>query len=209
MNWGQVAEDHLRQSIRTKEAVIEQCIPDLLRAADALVACFESGNKLMICGNGGSAADSQHLAAEFISTLSTSFQRPPLPAIALTTDTSTLTSRANDFGFDSVFSQQVLALGRAGDCLLSISTSGNSKNCLAAMHAAREREITNLILTGGSGGQMREFADVAVVVPCDRPLHAHLHIQESHLALYHILCFMVERRLNPDLAAEELSRLGS
>jgi D-sedoheptulose 7-phosphate isomerase len=203
-NWEQVAESHLRESIRVKEATLETCLPSLLQACDALTEAFGQGKKLLICGNGGSAADAQHLAAEFISTLSQAFPRRALPAIALTTDSSTLTSRANDYGFDEVFSRQVEAFGQSGDVLLSISTSGGSKNCVAAMKVASELGVKNIALVGGSGGQMGELADIAIVVPS----HQTMHIQESHLALYHILCHIVERKLNPEMAAQESARLG-
>ena len=203
-DWELVANSHLRESIRVKEATLETCIPSLLMACNDLTDAFADGKKLMICGNGGSAADAQHLAAEFISTLSQAFPRRALPAIALTTDSSTLTSRANDYGFDEVFSRQVEAFGQPGDVLLSISTSGGSKNCLAAMKAAKELGVRNVALVGGSGGPMSELADVAIVVPS----HQTMHIQESHLALYHILCHIVERKLNPEMAAQEAARLG-
>ena len=203
-DWELVANSHLRESIRVKEATLETCIPSLLMACNDLTDAFADGKKLMICGNGGSAADAQHLAAEFISTLSQAFPRRALPAIALTTDSSTLTSRANDYSFDEVFSRQVEAFGQPGDVLLSISTSGGSKNCLAAMKAAKELGVRNIALVGGSGGPMSELADVAIVVPS----HQTMHIQESHLALYHILCHIVERKLNPEMAAQEAARLG-
>jgi D-sedoheptulose 7-phosphate isomerase len=203
-DWEQVANSHIRESIRVKEATLETCIPSLLEACDALTEAFAGGKKLLICGNGGSAADAQHLAAEFISTLSQAFPRRALPAIALTTDSSTLTSRANDYGFDEVFSRQVEALGQPGDVLLSISTSGGSKNCVAAMQAAKPLSVKNIALVGGSGGTMAELADIAIVVPS----HQTMHVQESHLALYHILCHIVERQLNPEMAANEAERLG-
>ncbi len=203
-NWEQVAKEHLIESIRVKQAVIESCIPSLLAAADLLTKAFQQGKKLLICGNGGSAADAQHLAAEFISTLSTSFPRKALPAIALTTDTSTLTSRANDYGFDEVFSRQVEAFGQPGDILLSISTSGGSKNCIAAMKAAEDAGVKNIALVGGSGGEMARLADVAIIVPSSQTMH----VQESHLALYHILCHIVERKLNPEMAAAEALAAG-
>ena len=198
--WDQVAREHLEESIRVKQATIDACIPSLIAAADLLTDAFRSGNKLLICGNGGSAADAQHLAAEFISTLSTSFPRRALPALALTTDSSTLTSRANDYGFDEVFSRQVEAFGQPRDVLISISTSGGSKNCMAAMKAAREVGAKNIALVGGTGGEMRNLAEVAIVVPSSQTMH----VQESHLALYHILCYIVERKLNPEMAEREL-----
>jgi len=200
-DWQQVAKEHLEESIRVKQATIESCIPALMEAVDLVAEAFQNGNKLLICGNGGSAADSQHLAAEFISTLSQAFHRKALPAIALTTDSSTLTARANDYGFDEVFSRQVEAFGKPGDILISISTSGGSKNCVAAIKAAKELGVRNIVLVGGTGGVMADLADVALIVPSSKTMH----VQESHLALYHILCYVVERKLNPEMAAKELS----
>ncbi len=198
--WNSTAIEHLRESIKVKEAVIEKCIPDLIKISEVTAQCFVRGGKLLICGNGGSAADAQHLAAEFISTLSTKFARRALPALALTTDTSTITSRANDYGFDEIFSRQVEAFGKEGDILLSISTSGGSKNCLVAMAAAKERGMINVGLLGGDGGKMATIADHSIIVPSTKTMH----VQESHLALYHIYCHIVERMLNPEMAAAEL-----
>jgi D-sedoheptulose 7-phosphate isomerase len=200
-NWNQYATDHLLESIKVKQAVIENCLPSLIQAVDLTVKCFQAGNKILICGNGGSAADSQHLAAEFISTLSQAFPRKALPALALTTDSSTLTARANDYGFDEVFSRQVEAFGKPGDILLSISTSGGSKNCLRAMQAATELGMTNIALIGGTGGKMAESADCALIVPSTQTMH----VQESHLALYHIYCAIIERKLNPEMSAAEIA----
>lgn len=198
-DWNSYATAHLRESIRVKEAVIERCLPDLLKVAEITTKCFADGNKVLICGNGGSAADSQHLAAEFISTLSTKFPRKALPAIALTTDSSTMTARANDYGFDEVFSRQVEAFGVPGDILISISTSGGSRNCIRAMEVAKEQGMINVALVGGTGGKMAEIADYSIVVPSDQTMH----VQESHLALYHIYCYIVERQLNPEQAEAE------
>ena len=198
-DWTSTATDHLRESIKVKEAVIEQCLPSLLAVCDITAECFLNGNKLLICGNGGSAADAQHLAAEFISTLSTKFERKALPALALTTDTSTITSRGNDYGFDEIFSRQVEAFGVQGDILLSISTSGGSKNCLRAMEAASTLGLINVVLIGNAGGTMAKLADYAIIVPSSQTMH----VQESHLALYHIYCHIVERMLNPEMAEAE------
>ncbi len=199
-DWISTATNHLRESIKVKEAVINACIPDLMTVCEVTAKCFTNGNKLLICGNGGSAADAQHLAAEFISTLSTKFERKALPAIALTTDSSTITSRANDYGFDEIYSRQVEAFGVKGDILLSISTSGGSRNCIRAMEAAKSLGVINIALLGGSGGNMAELADYSVIVPSSQTMH----VQESHLALYHIYCHVVERMLNPEMAEAEL-----
>ncbi len=153
------------------------------------------GNKLLFCGNGGSAADSQHLAAEFVNRFI--MDRPPLPAIALTTDTSILTAIGNDFGFDRVFSKQVLALGAPGDMLVAFSTSGNSANVLLALEAARERSVTTLGMTGNKGGKMASLCDLCINVDDPRtPL-----IQEIHIAVGHLLCGLTDYYLFENVAA--------
>ncbi len=141
----------------------------------------------MVCGNGGSAADSQHLVAEFVSRLTV--DRPPLRAIALTTDSSILTAIGNDYSYDNVFERQVEALGRRGDVLLAISTSGNSSNCIKALNQARKMGIYTVSYTGNSGGAMAELSDINIVIPSGRTAN----IQEAHLVLEHIFCMVVER----------------
>jgi phosphoheptose isomerase len=183
--------DHLRESAAVKQRTIECCTTSILAAADLIAESFRAGGKLLLCGNGGSAADCQHLAAEFTSRLSADFVRPGLPAIALTTDTSFLTAYGNDFDFDGVFARQVQALGKPGDVLLGISTSGNSTNVIQAAETARGMNIRTIALTGASGGQLKDLADVAICVPSDNTQH----IQETHLAIEHIICHLVERAL--------------
>jgi len=148
---------------------------------------MKSGRKLMVCGNGGSAADAQHLVAEFVSRLTV--DRPALRAIALTTDTSILTAIGNDYSYDNVFERQVEALGVAGDVLLAISTSGNSKNCVKALKLARNMGIHTVSFTGNGGGGMKALSDINVIVPSNTTMN----IQESQLALEHIFCMVVER----------------
>jgi D-sedoheptulose 7-phosphate isomerase len=148
---------------------------------------MKRGNKLMVAGNGGSAADSQHLVAEFVSRLT--IDRPALPAVALTTDTSILTAIGNDYSYENVFERQVEAMGRAGDVFLGISTSGNAKNVLKALRLCRQMGITTVGYIGNQGGAMKPLCDIAVVVPSN----VTMHIQECQLALEHILCMMVER----------------
>ena len=153
------------------------------------------GNKLLFCGNGGSAADSQHLAAEFVNRFM--MDRPPLPAIALSTDSSILTAIGNDFGFDQVFAKQVRALGNPGDMLVAISTSGNSANVLLALEAARERSVVTLGLTGNTGGEMAGKCDLHINVPDERtPL-----IQEIHITVGHLLCGLTDYFLFENVAA--------
>ena len=165
---------------------------DLLFAmAGTIAAAMREGRKLLIAGNGGSAADAQHIAGEFISRLM--YDRQPLPAIALTTDTSALTATANDYGYDHVFERQVLGLGQAGDVLLGISTSGNSPSILRALDAARERGLATLGFTGAGGGRMRERAELLLLAPSD---HTPI-IQQVHIVAAHMLCALVERALCP------------
>ena len=165
-------------------------------AVQALLACVTSGGKVLVCGNGGSAADAQHFAAEFVGRFER--ERPELAAIALTTDSSILTAVANDYGFDIVFSRQVRALGQAGDVLLALSTSGNSGNVLKAIEAAHEREMVVIGLSGRGGGKMLQAlrdTDVHICVPHDRTAR----IQEVHLLTLHCLCDAVDTLLLGDL----------
>lgn len=184
------AREHLLQGMEVRRAAADTCLPDILAAADLIGAAFRAGNKLMLCGNGGSAADCQHMAAEFTSRLTMDYVRPGLPALALTTDTSFLTAFSNDISFEDVFMRQVQALGRAGDVLFGISTSGGSKNIVRAVEQARGMGIKSIALTG-NGGALRDLADVCIAIPSN----VTQHIQETHLAVEHILCYLVERDL--------------
>ena len=187
----QAVANHLRESAAVKLCTADVCSPSILSAADLIAESFHTGGKLLLCGNGGSAADCQHTAAEFTSRLSADFVRPGLPAIALTTDTSFLTAYANDFDFDGVFARQVQALGKPGDVLLGISTGGNSKNVIHAIETAQHMNLRTIALTGASGGRLKDLADVAICVPSDNTQH----IQETHLAIEHIICHLVEHAL--------------
>ena len=159
----------------------------LVAAAEATADALLSGRKLMAAGNGGSAADAQHLVAEFVSRLV--HDRPAMRAVALTTDTSILTAVANDYGFERLFARQIEALGQPGDVFLAISTSGNSPNILAALEAARTLNLTTFGLTGAGGGKMAALCDHLIAIPST----VTMNIQESHLALEHIFCMLVER----------------
>jgi phosphoheptose isomerase len=181
------ARARLLESAEVKCQVAEKCMDSILAAADLIADTFRLGGKVFLCGNGGSAADCQHMAAEFVSRLSKDFDRPGLPAIALTTDTSFLTAFANDCGFEGVFERQVQALGKPGDTLIGISTSGNSLNVIRAMEAARVAGMRTLVLKG-SGGALAEMAHVAISVPSTNTQY----IQEAHLAIEHLLCELVE-----------------
>jgi D-sedoheptulose 7-phosphate isomerase len=187
------ARNYLAATADTVRRVEAECLADIAGAAETLIGSLRAGGKLLICGNGGSAADAQHLATEFVSTLTLDNPRPSIPAIALTTDSSLLTAIANDFGIEGVFARQVESLGRAGDVLIGISTSGNSANVIRAAERARSLDVRVIALTGASGGALAPLADVAVRVPSD----VTAHIQESHLAVEQLLALMVERALFP------------
>lgn len=181
---------HLLTSAGVKQKTITTCSESLLKAAQIVSASFRQGGKLLLCGNGGSAADCQHTAAEFVNRLSKDFERPGLPAISLTTDTSFMTAIANDYGFDALFSRQVETLGRAGDVLLGISTSGKSPNVVKAIQAAKNKGMSTILLTGNNPNLV-EIADIIIGVPSDNTQH----IQETHLAIEHLLCSLVETEL--------------
>lgn len=179
-----------KESISTKEKFLTQKNISLVAAAAEMIAeSFKSGGKLLIVGNGGSAADAQHLAAEFVNRFV--IERPPLPALALTTDTSTITSIGNDYDFDQSFSKQVRALGRSGDVLLAISTSGNSPNILKAVETAKALDIKVIGLTGKGGGALAEGSDILL----DVEAKATARIQEVHITICHILCELVDHTL--------------
>lgn len=179
----------LARSVATMQAVMndESIADEVVRAARITSDAMRQGNKLMVAGNGGSAADSQHLVAELVSRLTV--DRPALPGIALTTDTSILTAIGNDYSYENIFERQIEAIGRAGDVFLGISTSGNAKNILKALRLCRRMGITTVGYIGNEGGAMMPLCDVCVVVPS----RVTMHIQECHLALEHIFCMVLER----------------
>lgn len=183
--------DILRESVSVKESFITSHADKILRAADQTAACLASGHKILIFGNGGSAADAQHIAAEFVNRFR--IERPPLAAIALTTDTSIITSIGNDYHFDEIFVKQVQAIGHKDDIALGISTSGNSPNVAKAMKTAREMGLLTFALTGRGGGKLAELADMLFAV--DSGVTA--RIQESHITFGHILCELTDRILFP------------
>ncbi len=179
--------NHLLDSAEIKRQTAAKCAESIAKAADLIAGCFLSGDKVLLCGNGGSAADCQHMAAEFVSRFSKDLDRRALPAIALTTDTSFLTGFGNDFGFEGIFGRQVEALGSPGDVLIAISTSGNSPNVIRAVEAARKGSMITIALTG-NGGRLSAIAEVPITVPSTDTQY----IQEAHLAVEHILCELVE-----------------
>ncbi len=157
--------------------------------ANVLIQALRNGQKLMWCGNGGSAADSQHLSAELVSRLR--FDRPAIPSIALTTDTSLLTAHSNDCGFENVFSRQIEALGQAGDIVIVISVSGNSANVIEAIKTAKNKNLPSIALTGKDGGEIKNLADYCIIVPS----YDVQRIQEGHITIGHILCDLIEQTL--------------
>jgi D-sedoheptulose 7-phosphate isomerase len=184
--------EQFRQSIATKQAAAELLAPVIAGAATVMAACLREGGKILSCGNGGSAADAQHFSAELLGRFER--ERRGFPAIALTTDTSTLTAVANDYSFAEVFAKQVHALGRPGDVLLAISTSGNSENVLRAVQAAHERNVLVVALTGRDGGGIAAALgehDVEIRVPATRTAR----IQEVHLLTIHCLCDLIDEEL--------------
>lgn len=185
-----IVRDYLLASSAVKRDVAEKCLDAIVAAAQLIAQTFRADGKLLLCGNGGSAADCQHMAGELVNRLSVDFPRSALPAIALTTDTSVLTAFANDSGFEGVFERQVQALGRRGDALLAISTSGESPNVVRAVAAARVAGLRTVALTGVHG-RLKDLVDVAIAVPSDNTQH----MQEAHLTIEHLLCYLVERDL--------------
>lgn len=180
-----------RESIATKQSFFDANSELVASAAEIIIDSIKSGGKILVFGNGGSAADAQHIAAELVNKLT--FDRPPIAAIALTTDTSILTSVGNDSTFADLFARQVRALGRRGDVSLAISTSGNSPNVLRAVEASRELGIKTIALAGRDGGKLADAVDVALIVRADSTQR----IQETHITIGHILCEIVESALFP------------
>jgi D-sedoheptulose 7-phosphate isomerase len=190
-----LSEDTVARYLRDSCAVLERAADDaqlrrsLATIADHIARAFRAGGKVLLAGNGGSAADAQHIAAEFLSRFK--LDRSPLPAIALTTDSSVLTAIGNDYGFADVFERQVRGLGRAGDVFIGLSTSGRSENVLAALRAARKIGVTTVGFTGSSGGDMRALCDFMCAAPADDTAL----IQQVHLVAAHVLCLLVEQDL--------------
>ena len=179
----------LKESIEDKNLVLKSLIPQIEQAAKIMIAALKNGNKIMFFGNGGSAADAQHLAGELIGRFLK--ERKSLPAIALTTDTSILTCLANDYTFDYIFARQIEGLAKPGDIAFGISTSGNSKNVIQGLEKAKELGCKTIGLLGCDGGRITDLVDVAITVPCK----ATPHIQESHITIGHILCGLIEEEV--------------
>jgi D-sedoheptulose 7-phosphate isomerase len=183
--------ESLQESSETKLKIKDACLNDILASVNVITESFRSKNKLLLCGNGGSAADCQHIAAEFMIRLSHHIKRPALPAIALTTDTSNLTASGNDIGFENGFARSVEGLGKKGDVLIAISTSGNSPNVIKAAETAKQIGIKVIGFLGGSGGKLKSLVDIPVIIPSSNVQR----IQEGHITVGHIICELVEEEL--------------
>ena len=175
-----------KESQRIQKGFVQKNTSQLINCAEYISKAFQNDRKLMLCGNGGSAADAQHIAAEFVNRFQ--LDRHPLPAMALTTDTSIITSVANDYSYEEVFSKQIQALGVEGDILLAISTSGNSKNILSAIRTAKEKGLYTVGLIGGDGGKMLTLVDLPMVVESNQTPR----VQETHILAGHLICELVE-----------------
>jgi D-sedoheptulose 7-phosphate isomerase len=184
-------QDELNASAATKKKIFETCADRIIKSVDLILGALQTKNKILLCGNGGSAADSQHLAAEFVIRMNPALKRPAIPAIALSTDSSVLTAGANDIGYDNVFARSVEALGNPGDVLVAISTSGRSESINRAVTMAKSRGMKVIGLLGRDGGTTRDLVDIAVIVPSDDTQR----IQEGHITIGHILCALVEREM--------------
>ena len=184
----QMIINQIRESADVKNTMIVASVEDIEKAAEMMVAAVQNGNKILWCGNGGSAADAQHMAAELMGGLR-SHDRPAIQSIALTTDTSFITAWSNDTDYESIFSRQIEGLGSTGDILMAISTSGNSRNVVKAVESCKEKGITVIVLTGKAGGALKDMGDVTISIPSDDTQR----IQEGHLLAEHILCEMVEK----------------
>ena len=183
--------DSLKESSELKLNIEKNCKAEILVAVQSLVDAFRNGKKLLLCGNGGSAADCQHIATELVIRLSHHIQRPALPAIALTTDTSNITAGGNDIGFENVFARNVEGLGAEGDVLLAISTSGNSPNIIKAVEKAHQKKMFVIGFLGGSGGKLKSLVDLPIIMPSPNTQR----IQEGHITVAHVICELVEMEL--------------
>lgn len=179
-----ILDDHIEMISSLKE--IEA---DLIEIATDMTQALKDGNKIMLCGNGGSAADAQHISTEFVVRLRSDFNRKSLPAIALTTNTSLLTACANDYGFTEIFARQVEAIGNKGDYLVGISTSGNSENIFKAIKRAKENNIDTILITGKDGGKIKNIVDKSIIIAN----YNTARIQEAHITVGHILCLLIEK----------------
>ncbi len=181
----------ISESIQTKQELLQnhELLLNIQKVAELSIKIYADSGKMLLAGNGGSAADAQHIAAELVGRYA--FDRASLSAIALTTDTSALTAIGNDYGYDQIFSRQLEGLGSSGDIFIGISTSGNSRNIINAFKSAKQKKITTVALTGRDGGEMAKISDISIVVPSSQTPR----IQEAHILIGHILCDIIEREI--------------
>lgn len=184
-------QKEIQESVELKNKVKEELSERIIQVVHALVQCIKDGGKILLCGNGGSAADAQHFAGELVVRLSSDYTRSALPAITLSSNDYVLTACANDFGFEQVFSRQIEALGKPEDVLFCISTSGNSPNLLVAAEKAKDKKMKTVGLLGSDGGRLKDLSDLSIVVPSTNTPR----IQEIHIFICHILCELVEKEL--------------
>lgn len=183
-------QDQLEESAATKKKMFEACAGDILKAVDAIINAFNSKKKVLLCGNGGSAADAQHIATELVIRMNKE-SRPALAAIALTTDTSMLTAGGNDIGFENIFARQIEALGNAGDVLVAITTSGKSENVNRAIKEAKHKGMTVIGFLGKGGGPARDLVDIPIIIPANDTQR----VQEGHITVAHIICGIIENEM--------------
>jgi D-sedoheptulose 7-phosphate isomerase len=191
--WQNFIDQQIEQNIEVQNRILQESREPILRAVAQLLETFRQGGKILICGNGGSAADAQHIAAELVVRLKGSNNRPAIPAIALTVDTSILTASGNDFGFEFIYSRQIEAHGNLGDTLLALSTSGNSSNIIEAVNMAHEKGLYVIGFLGKDGGKLRQLVDLPIIIPSE----VTARIQEAHIHLAHSMCDIIERELFP------------
>jgi len=184
----------IKKSYETKQAIYtnEELLDNIVQVAEKCVSLYRGKNKTILAGNGGSAADAQHIAAELVGRYG--FDRPSIPSLALTTDTSNLTAIGNDYGYEQIFSRQLEGMGQEGDIFIGISTSGNSANILRAFESAKKKNIFTVALTGNDGGKMANLADISLIIPSNSTPR----IQESHILIGHILCDIIEKEIFAD-----------
>jgi D-sedoheptulose 7-phosphate isomerase len=187
-------KNQIKKSYETKQAIYtnEELLDNIVQVAEKCVSLYRGKNKTILAGNGGSAADAQHIAAELVGRYG--FDRPSIPSLALTTDTSNLTAIGNDYGYEQIFSRQLEGMGQEGDIFIGISTSGNSANILKAFESAKKKNIFTVALTGNDGGKMADLADISLIIPSNSTPR----IQESHILIGHILCDIIEKEIFAD-----------
>lgn len=188
---GKIITETLKESAEVKLMTIDACKAEILVAVQSLVDAYKNGKKLLLCGNGGSAADCQHIAAEFVIRLTAHVNRPSLPAIALTTDTSNLSAGGNDLGWEFTYSRILEGLGNEGDVLFALSTSGNSPNIIRTVEQAKAKKIFVVGFLGGTGGKLKDLVDLQLIIPSSITAR----IQETHITVAHIICDLVEKEL--------------